>query len=245
MATRRRRSAFAIRRRAASRSASRALGNALRSASRALRSAAAATRAALVALRRPALIVAGMVVLATVLGAGAFAAASFYNEYGAPRNPESISSWQLRPASYTASDCRGCHDDAAQLTLGKAHAKLLCEACHVPSVAHPGAITGVVQMLPPATDEDCTTCHAAIPGRPADFAQVALEAHYRGAECLRCHDPHTSAATKPREVTHPLVQLPTCATCHAPLGLKEYPANHEPAPDQVCLACHGRGAGGT
>lgn len=214
-----------------------------RSARLGLRRAVIATGATLSRLRRPALIVTGMVVLSTILGAATFAASGFYGQFGAPRTAENIRSWQLRPATYGASDCRGCHEEAAAATRAEPHANLLCEACHVPSVAHPGPVTGVVQMLPAASNEDCVTCHSALPGRPLDFAQVALDAHYAGAECLRCHDPHTSAATKPREVTHPLAQLPSCSTCHAPLGLKSYPANHEPAPDNVCLACHRIGAG--
>jgi hypothetical protein len=231
-ATRGRGRALATRRRAAT-----------RKARRAGRRAVAATRSTLLALRRPALIVAAMMVVATVLGAGAFAATGFYNQYGAPRTPVNVSSWQLRPLSYATSDCRGCHEEAAAATSGLAHAQLLCEACHVPSIDHPGPVTGVVQMLPAPGESDCATCHVLLPGRPTDFAQVALESHYAGAECLSCHDPHTSTATKPREVIHPLLRLPTCATCHAPLGLKSYPVNHEPAPDDVCLSCHRPGAG--
>jgi len=184
-----------------------------------------------------------MTVVATVLGAGAFAASSFYDQYGTPRTPVSVRSWQLRPETYATSDCRGCHGEAAAATNGLAHARLLCEACHVPSVDHPGPVAGVVQMLPAPNESDCVTCHASLPGRPAGFAQVAVDAHYAGAECLSCHDPHTSTATKPPEVTHPLAHLPTCATCHAPLGLKSYPVNHDPAPDNVCLSCHRLGAG--
>src|SRR5512141_621084 len=151
-----RRSRLAIRRRAASRKASRAARNLL-----------VATRSTLRRLRRPALITLGVALLATVLGAGAFAATGFYGQYGAPRTPVSIRSWQLRPASYAASDCRGCHGDEATAANGQAHARLLCETCHVPSVDHPGPVTGVVQMLPAATSTDCAACHAAVPGSPA------------------------------------------------------------------------------
>jgi hypothetical protein len=232
-AARKRRSRSAVRWHAAS-----------RKASRAARNLAGATRSTLRRLRRPALVVAAMALLATVLGGAAFAASGFYAQYGAPRTPVSIRTWQVRPASYASSDCRGCHADQAAATSGQPHAQLLCEACHVPSVEHPGPVPGVVQMLPAATNTDCATCHAAVPGRPVDFPVVALDAHYAGADCLRCHDPHSSTATKPREVTHPLTNLPACAVCHAPLGLKVYPPNHEPAADQVCLACHKPGAGG-
>jgi hypothetical protein len=215
-----------------------------RRARRTARNAAVATRATLRRLRRPVLVLVAMLVVATVLGAGAFAATAFYDQYGAPRTPVNVRSWQLHPPVYATSDCRGCHEDAAAASSGRAHARLLCEACHVPSVDHPGPVTGVVQMLPAPGESDCATCHVSLPGRPTDFAQVALDTHYAGAECLSCHDPHTSTATKPSEVTHPLTRLPTCATCHAPLGLKSYPVNHEPAADSVCLACHRPGAAG-
>ncbi|MEO8625418.1 MAG: hypothetical protein ABI452_01845 [Candidatus Limnocylindrales bacterium] len=228
-----RRSRIAIRRRAASRKASRAAHHLAR-----------ATRSTLRRLRRPALVIAGVALLASALGAGTFAASGFYGQYGAPRTPESIRSWQLRPASYAASDCRGCHTDAAAAATGQPHAQLLCESCHVPSVDHPGPVKGVVQMLAAASNSDCAACHAAWPGRPLRFPTVTIDVHYAGAGCLRCHDPHSSVATKPREVSHPLANLPSCATCHAPLGLKVYPANHEPAADEVCLACHKPGAGG-
>jgi hypothetical protein len=229
----RRRSRLSTRRRAASRAVRRTVRRTL-----------VRSRATIVRLRRPALVVTGVVVLATILGVGAFAASGFYGQYGAPRTPVSARSWQLRPASYLATDCRGCHSDTAAAAAGQPHGRLVCETCHVPSVAHPGPVTGVVQMLPAASRSDCVACHATLPGRPADFAQVALDSHYSGADCLACHDPHTSTAVKPREVSHPLANLPTCATCHAPLGLKAYPANHEPAADEVCLACHRMGAGG-
>lgn len=229
----RHRFALGIRRRAASRKAIRALRHALIWA-----------RAMIARLRRPALLVAGVVVLATFLGAGAFAATAFYGDYGAPRTPVSVRSWQLRPPSYLASDCADCHSDTAAAARAEPHAQVSCEACHVPSVDHPGPIEGVVEMLPAPAESDCVTCHSIIPGRPQDFTQVAPDRHYFGAECLSCHDPHTSLATTPVEVFHPLANLPSCSTCHAPLGLKTYPANHEPAEDDVCLSCHKPGAGG-
>jgi predicted CXXCH cytochrome family protein len=204
-----------------------------------------ALRRTVVRLRRPALLLVGVIVLSTVLGVGAFAASGLYGEYGMPRTPDSIRAWQLRAPDYLASDCRECHAGAAAATAGDQHDGLLCETCHVPSVAHPGSVPGAVQMLPVASDRDCEACHALTPARPDEFAQVALDRHYAGAECLRCHDPHTAAAVKPLEVTHSQVNLPPCATCHAPLGLKVYPANHEPAADEVCLACHKPGASGS
>ena len=193
--------------------------------------------------RRPALLVTGVLVLSTLLGAGAFAATTFYQQYGAPRTAVSARSWAERPPTYLASDCRGCHRAETTRAAGPAHQRLLCEACHVPTVDHPGPVVGVTQMLPPATEAACVTCHQRSAARPVAFAQVVLTRHYSGADCIACHDAHATTAIAPRAVTHPLERLPDCSTCHAPDGLKQFPANHQVAPDQVCLACHRRGAG--
>jgi hypothetical protein len=194
-------------------------------------------------MRRPLLVVAGMIVLSTAIGAGAYAASELYGQYGSPRTPLSARSWAERPPTYLASDCRGCHRDATARAAASAHERLLCETCHVPAVDHPGPVVGVVQMLPPANDEQCVTCHERTDGRPLGFAQIVPARHYSGADCAACHEPHAASAVAPRAVTHPLERLPECITCHAPEGIKSFPANHQAAADAVCLACHRRGAG--
>jgi Cytochrome c554 and c-prime len=190
-------------------------------------------------------VIVGVAVIAgsLVLGGGAFAASSFYAQFGGPRTTVSEQTWAERPEIYLASDCRGCHSDAAAEAAGTPHSGLVCETCHVPSVDHPGPISGVVAMLPAATADQCVACHASTPGRPASFAQVPIERHFSGADCVSCHAPHSSTAIEPRPVTHPLDRLPECTVCHAPDGLKQFPANHQPMPDTQCLACHRPGAG--
>lgn len=184
-----------------------------------------------------------MAVVSLVLAAGAFAASTLYGQYGAPRMHASADSWIDRAATYDRTGCRQCHGTEAEAEASAAHADLICETCHVPSVAHPGTVPGVVRALPAPTSGVCATCHTRAVGRPAVFPQVALSQHYPGADCLRCHDPHTSAAASPPEVPHPLANLPACVTCHAPGGLKRFPAGHQPAADRVCLACHRPGIG--
>lgn len=196
------------------------------------------------ASRKPALVVLGVIAVSVVMGVGAYAATGFYGQFGSPRTAGSIRFWQARPATYLASDCRGCHADPAAQAATGSHRDLLCESCHVPSVDHPGPVAGVVQVLPPATSSDCVACHAATAGRPASAPSVELDAHYAGAECVACHQPHSAVAIAPRAVTHPLAQLPECIVCHSPVGLKRFPANHEAVPDETCLACHRIGAGG-
>jgi hypothetical protein len=184
-----------------------------------------------------------MVSVSVALAAGAFAASTLYGQYGAPRLQTSTAAWIDRTATYGRTDCRQCHAAEALAEGSARHADLICETCHVPVVAHPGTIQGVVQALPAPTSAMCGTCHSRATGRPIAFPQVALSQHYAGADCLRCHDPHTSAAASPPEIPHPLANLPACVTCHAPGGLKRFPAGHQPAADTICLTCHRPGVG--
>jgi hypothetical protein len=176
--------------------------------------------------------------VSVVLAVGAFSTSTLYGQYGAPRMHASTVAWIERATTYGPNDCRQCHGAEAAAEATAAHAGLICETCHVPSVAHPGAVDGVVQAMGAETSAVCATCHAEAAGRPVAFPQVELGGHYPGAECLRCHDPHTSSAVAPPEVPHPLANLPDCITCHAPGGLKRFPAGHQPAVDSVCRSCH-------
>jgi nitrate/TMAO reductase-like tetraheme cytochrome c subunit len=185
-----------------------------------------------------------VVVLSTALGAGAFAASSFYQQFGSPRVENSILSWADRPETYLATDCRSCHQAEAVASASDAHQAMICETCHRPAVDHPGPVPGVVAALPAATSADCVACHATVAGRPTGWPEVALERHYAGADCVTCHDPHSTIPAVPPEVTHPLANLPACIVCHAPDGLKSFPQGHKAAPDEVCLSCHRPGAGG-
>jgi hypothetical protein len=68
--------------------------------------------------------------------------------------------------------------------------------------------------------------------------------HYKPV-CLECHDPHTTDATRPPIVMHPLDDLPPCVTCHGPEGFKARNLRHPDATteDAACLECHGRNRG--
>lgn len=185
-----------------------------------------------------------LVVVSTLLGAGTFAATSFYAQFGSPRTSSSTLSWADRSPTYLATGCGSCHTSQATTLVAGAHGALICETCHTPVVDHPGPVAGVVAALPVATSVDCIACHAEAEGRPADWPVVALDSHYVGADCVTCHDPHSSVPVVPPEVTHPLANLPACITCHAPDGLKSFPQGHVAAADAVCLSCHRPGAGG-
>ena len=177
------------------------------------------------------------------LGGVAFAASTLHQAYGAPHIGTDTQAWALRSPTYSRSACLACHADAATAVGSAAHAGVLCEACHTPTVAHPGTVRGVVSHLPVLTSALCVTCHGTTAGRQPGFPQIDPEAHYAGASCLSCHDPHTAVATRPPEVTHPLADLPACTVCHATGGLAPWPTDHRPDRDEVCLTCHRPGAG--
>lgn len=179
-----------------------------------------------------------MLAVSLALAAGAFAATTLYGQYGAPRTDASALAWAGRATVYSITGCQDCHRAQAATKAGAAHASLICETCHIPTVSHPGSVSGVVQAMDTQTSTVCATCHAIASGRSIQFPQVDPGKHYPGAACLQCHDPHSAAADSPPVVTHPLQQLPDCTTCHAPDGLKRFPAGHRLAPDSVCLGCH-------
>jgi hypothetical protein len=179
-----------------------------------------------------------MLAVSLVLAVGAFATTTLYGQYGGPRADVNALAWADRAAIYSITTCRECHEAQAAVVTAASHADLICQTCHVPTLPHPGPVSGVVQALDTQTSALCATCHREAAGRPIRFPQVDPGAHYPGALCLQCHDPHTAAADSPPDVTHPLEKLPACTTCHAPEGLKRFPAGHQVAPDNVCLGCH-------
>jgi hypothetical protein len=190
-----------------------------------------------VATRRALAVIALVVITVAVAGAGV-AATTLYGQFGGGRAAVNAKSWAMRPLTYSLSDCRSCHADQSTAETTGPHRVLICQACHVPTVDHPGPISGTVAALEVPKSALCVTCHSDAAGRPIGLAQVDLSQHYPGADCLRCHDPHTTIAATAPGVTHPLANLPDCVTCHAPGRLKRFPQGHEPAADSVCLTCH-------
>ena len=179
-----------------------------------------------------------MVAASLFLAVGAFATTTLYAQYGGPRTEASTLAWADRAAIYATGECRECHEQQATTVEAGSHTNVICETCHLPTVPHPGPVSGVVQALDTETSAVCSTCHADAYGRSIRFPQVDPAGHYRGAVCLQCHDPHSALADTPPDVTHPLAKLPDCTTCHSPEGLKRFPTGHQLAPDVVCLGCH-------
>lgn len=204
-----------------------------------LRDVAVAGFRRLLLLGRASLLVAALAaILAVVLGGSAFAASRLSADYGAGQDQLDAVTWAGRPASYAGATCLACHPEELQ-AQSVTHPTVNCEGCHGPLVGHPASVDGTDSRLVFPDSGICVDCHADARGRPSGFPQVDLDEHYPGNECLACHGPHAVVAAPPPDVTHPLVRLPACITCHAPDGLKELPSGHEAVADEVCLSCHG------
>ena len=183
-------------------------------------------------------------VVAIVLGVGAFATATIYADYGAEKNGPNARAWAAQTPKFAgAAACSACHGQQAGAQDASIHVDVSCEDCHGPAADHAASLAAagsVILAKPPSSI--CARCHTATTGRPASFPQVDLATHYVGGPCLRCHDPHSVVAQRPPIVTHPLVDLPECTTCHSPSGLKKIPSGHQLVGDKVCLSCHGTNA---
>ena len=220
-----------------------------RSVVRAMRAAAAMVRATATRLILAARVLGGLAIswgriaavvalVSLVLAGGAFAASRLSSQFGSGQSVVDARGWAARPQVYSTSSCQACHPGQATAKVAGLHANVSCETCHGPQGDHPGTNPNVLARLATPTSDLCITCHAQVPGKPIGFPSVVLALHYSGGVCLRCHDPHTIAAVRPPDVTHPLADLPACTTCHAPDGLKKVPAGHELVADTICLSCH-------
>ena len=190
-------------------------------------------------------LVAGLAVVLVVAGA---ALSAFYGEYGS-HPAENARSWAALTPEYADSTlCQRCHQAEYGSWAASPHHAVVCESCHGPLAAHaaetsPNAPAGSV-IVAKVTDGICVACHEKVTGRPAGFPQVDLAAHYAGASCLWCHNPHDAAAVRPPDIPHSLDRLPPCVTCHTPTGLKPVPVGHVASADAVCRTCHARPANG-
>ena len=186
-------------------------------------------------------LVAGLAIVLLVLGAGF---SIFYAEYGF-HPQENARSWAaLTPAYADSTLCQRCHQAEYASWVASPHQAVVCESCHGPLRAHaaetsPNAPAGSV-VLARVPDGICVACHARVTGRPLAFPQVELAAHFTGASCLWCHNPHDAKALRPPDIPHSLDRLPACVTCHVPGGLKPVPAGHVESSDAVCRTCHSR-----
>jgi hypothetical protein len=181
--------------------------------------------------------------LSVALFVAGSAAAMFYDQYGlhTEKNAQAWAAHELKFADNAT--CKTCHEPQAGTHDASLHVGVTCESCHGPLQEHAIEPETAAKVIGPSS-EVCIACHSAAVGRPAGFPQVGLDVHYSSGVCIGCHDPHSTTATAPTVVSHPLTNLPACTVCHHPAGLKELPAGHERAPDTACIGCHAPGASG-
>ncbi len=148
-----------------------------------------------------------------------------YGHYRADAIPELAAG---TPVYKGSAYCVGCHDKRAADWSSGAHVVVQCEVCHGPDRGCP---ENGKAMIPVDTIRLCTTCHLALPARPARQPQIVLGEHpfsdEETPECFTCHDPHSPSneellAKAGPTVLEPLTKLPVaaskCAKCHGKRG---------------------------
>jgi cytochrome c553 len=176
------------------------------------------------------LVLLASVLLVALAGKAYFTDSSFYRfgHYRADAVPELAAGEPLfRGAAY----CVDCHAERqAAATLG-AHRTVQCEVCHGADREHPDG--GSIQV-PADTIRLCSTCHEAMPARPARQPQIVLGEHpFPGEEtppCQSCHDPHSPGDMEPDAGT-PTGPALTATAGAAGAGV--------PAAASKCANCHG------
>ncbi len=191
-------------------------------------------------------IIGGAAVLSVVLVVGAAMAWSPYVTFDMDpgSNPRAWAAKELSCAGSPA--CAQCHQPQAAEIAANPHEGVSCESCHGPLAEHASSSPepGVRLALATPTNADCLRCHTSATGKPVGLKTIDPWQHYKPV-CLECHDPHTTAATRPPVVRHPLDDLPPCITCHGPDGFKARNQRHPDATtdDAACLECHGPNRG--
>lgn len=125
--------------------------------------------------------------------------------------------------------CQSCHPERQADWPNGAHHTVQCEVCHGVDAGHPD---DGKSLKPQDVIRLCTTCHEAMPARPASQPQITLGQHpfpdEETPECTTCHDPHSPAEFKPEEggqeagTAESAVSAPAsaarCAKCHGEHG---------------------------
>jgi cytochrome c553 len=130
--------------------------------------------------------------------------------------------------------CQSCHPERLADWSVNAHRAVQCEVCHGASLEHPD---DGKTLIPVDRIRLCTTCHEALPARPAHHPQIVLAEHPFPDEqtppCNDCHDPHipgtgeldtnlpvteTRAAITGEVLTRAPAAVSKCAKCHGKLG---------------------------
>jgi cytochrome c553 len=147
-----------------------------------------------------------------------------YGHYRADAVPELAAG---EPIYKGAAYCMGCHDERAADWSNGVHVVVQCEVCHG---IDRGCPENGKAMIPADTIRLCSTCHEAMPARPASQPQIVFAEHpfpdEQKPQCKTCHNPHSPT------VVELLVETgDTDAKIEPPAELSAVVAK--------CLKCHG------
>lgn len=152
-----------------------------------------------------------------------------YGHYRADSVPEIAAA---EPLYQGAAYCLECHDEREADWLTGTHVTVQCEVCHGTDRGHPDNGKTMIQA---DKIRLCTSCHEALPARPAWQPQIVVAGHpfpdEETDQCHTCHDPHTPADDEP-DVTASSTDMPAEASAGTLVEL----------PDAVkkCAKCHGK-----
>jgi hypothetical protein len=136
-------------------------------------------------LRLAALCAAGLAVFAAVRW---LLVPADYGDLG-PFRAGAVAENRSRPIVYAGQvACVNCHVDVAELRQPNAHARIGCEACHLPLAAHAADPASAPARLDGR--KTCAGCHLPDAARPPTFKTVTFDDHAGEETCTTCHPAH-------------------------------------------------------
>jgi len=152
-----------------------------------------------------------------------------YGYYRADAVPELAAG---TPQYQGSAHCLTCHEERSADWSTAVHKAVQCEVCHGISQECP---VKEGSRIPADKIRLCSTCHEAMPARPAGQPQIVLGEHpFADGEimqCIECHDPHAPGPVVREEeipITEPLAAVTAEAVVAMPPGASK------------CAKCHGK-----
>jgi DmsE family decaheme c-type cytochrome len=148
-------------------------------------------------------------------------------------------------ATWSATDCQGCHDKAFGPTFDRSkHAKLdqSCANCHQNVGEHAkaqmagqkGPVPTLKNMSARQVNDTCLKCHEK--GNQLSY-DTSMHAR-RNVACTSCHGIHEYTSAKAQLKTK--MDADTCYTCHKSMRAKSLRTSHHPVREgkMGCSSCH-------
>jgi DmsE family decaheme c-type cytochrome len=160
---------------------------------------------------------------------------------------------QAPPATWSVTDCQGCHEKALGPSFQNSnHGKLneSCANCHDKIGEHAkaqlngekgGPLPSVKNLSASQLNQKCLTCH-----EKANQANFVSSMHSRrNVACTACHGVHTYKSLKAQLKTVSDTEL--CFTCHKTERAKSMRTSHHPVREgkMGCASCHNPHNGAT